>query len=266
MQQVIPSPGWDSRIAVALVAARRGASPIAADLEALLRAAGRRVGLAAPERSAVLGEIAAQPLAALVRLDSARFLLRERRVGVLITAASPASIARRGLGIDRCSVAAIADAVPRADPDSFRRGIDAILKATSGFVVIDADNAAAVAATRPVDRARLVLCAPRENEVMRQHAALGGPVVVHVAGGGGGHIELRSAGTDLASTPVPCIRSGASGALERQIRARMFTVALAFGLGLSSPQIAAAAERRDCSAVPIGYARDRSPRVPALLE
>lgn len=264
--QVIPSPDWDSRIAVALVAARRGTSPIAADLEALLRAAGRRVGLAAPERSAVPGEIAAPSGAALSRLDAARFLLREPRVGVLITAASPASIVCRGLSVDRCTVAAIADAVPPADADSFRRGIDVILKATSGFVVIDADNAAAVAATRPVDRARLVLCAPRENEVVRQHAALGGPIVVHVAGDGGGHIELRSAGTDLASTPVPSIRSGASGALGRQIRARMFTVALAFGLGLSSPQIAEAAERRDRSAVPIGYARNRGPRVPALLD
>jgi hypothetical protein len=117
-----------------------------------------------------------------------------------------------------------------------------------------------------VDRARLVLCAPRENEVVRQHAALGGPIVVHVAGDGGGHIELRSAGTDLASTPVPSKCSGASGALARQIRARMFTVALAFGLGLSSPQIAAAAERRDRRAVPIGYARNRGSRVPALLD
>ena len=264
--QVIPSPDWDPRLAVALVAARRGTSLIAADLSALLRAAGRRVGLAAPESAAVLGEIAAPSGALLSRFDAARFLLREPRVGVLITAASPASIARRGLGVDRCAVAAIADAVPPTDLDSFRRGVVVILRATSGFVVIDADNAAAVAATRPVDRARLVMCAPRRNEVVRQHAALGGPIVVHVAGDGGGHIELRSAGTDLASTPVPWIRSGASGALERQIRARMFTVALAFGLGLSSPQIAAAAERCDRSAVPIGYARNRSPRVPALLD
>jgi len=264
--QVIPSPDWDPRLAVALVAARRGTSLIAADLSALLRAAGRRVGLAAPESAAVLGEIAAPSGALLSRFDAARFLLREPRVGVLVTEASPASIARRGLGVDRCSVAAIADAVPPADADSFRRGIDVILKATSGFVVIDADNAAAVAATRPLDRARLVLCAPRENEVVRQHAALGGPIVVHVAGEGGGHIELRSAGTDLASTPVPSKCSGASGALARQIRARMFTVALAFGLGLSSLQIAAAAERRDRSAAPIGYARNRAPRVPALLD
>src|SRR6185503_16447542 len=156
MQQVIPSPGWDSRIAVALVATRRGTSPIAADLSALLRAAGRRVGLAAPEGSAVLGEIAVPSGTALSRLDAARFLLREPRAAVLITAASPASIVRRGLSVDRCTVAAIADAGPPADADSFRRGIDVILQATSGFVVIDAGNAAAVAATRPVDRARLV--------------------------------------------------------------------------------------------------------------
>ena len=218
-----------ARIPVALIVGARGASSIAADFERLLRAA-------------------------------------SRRVGALVAATSPRRIVREGLQLDRCSVAAIADSVPPADSDAFRRGIDVILKATSGFVVIDADNAAAVAATRPVDRARLVMCAPRRNEVVRQHAALGGPIVVHVAGDGGGHIELRSAGTDLASTPVPWIRSGASGALERQIRARMFTVALAFGLGLSSPQIAAAAERRDRGAAPIGYARNRAPRVPALLD
>ena len=193
---MIPTPASSSRVPIALIAGKRGTSSISADLEGLLRAAGRRVG-----------------------------------------------IVRRGLRVDRCSVAAIADSAPPTDTEAFRRGIDVVLKATCGFVVIDAGNEAAVAATRPVDRARLVLCAPRENEAVRQHAALGGPIVVRAAREGREHIELRSAGKVLASTPVSSI-PGARGRLPRRARARMFAVALAFGLGLSSQQIASAAERQ----------------------
>jgi hypothetical protein len=231
-----------ARIPIALVAGDRGTSVIAVDLEGLLRAAGKGVGLAAPKRAAVCGE--PLPQRAPQRRDAARFLLHDPRVGVLVAATSPRRIVRRGLRVDRCAVAAIADAAPAHDPDAFRRGVEVVLKATPGFVVIDAANAAAVAATAAVDRARIVLCARRENEAVRRHAALGGPVVVRTARDGAELIELRSAGTVLASAPVSSVRSSARGRRRRRIRARMFAVALAFGLGLSAQEIATAVERR----------------------
>lgn len=249
---------------MALIAGKRGTSSISADLEGLLRAAGRRVDPAAPERSGVGNEREAAPRAQ--RRTVA--LLAPSKPRVLVAAASPGRIVRRGLCSDRLSVAAIADSAPPVDEDAFRRGIDVVLKATSGFVVIDADNAAAVAATRPVDRARLVLCAPHDNEAVRRHAALGGPIVVRVvraARDGGEHVELRSAGKVLASASIKSARNR----LPRRSRARMFAVALAFGLGLSSQQIAAAAERRDRCAVPIGYERAadiRAARAPASFD
>jgi hypothetical protein len=178
------------------------------------------------------------------RRDAASFLLHDPRVGVLVAATSPRRIVRRGLRVDRCAVAAIADAAPAHDPDAFRRGVEVVLKATTGFVVVDAANAAAVAATAAVDRARIVLCARRENEAVRRHAALGGPVVVQWARDGAELIELRSTGTVLASVPVSSVRSSARGRRRRRIRARMFAVALAFGLGLSAQEIATAVERR----------------------
>jgi hypothetical protein len=231
-----------ARIPIALVAGDRGTSLIALDLEGLLRAAGKGVGLAAPRRAAVCGE--PLPQRSPQRRDAARHLLHDPRVGVLVAATSPRRIVRRGLRVDRCSVAAIADAAPAYDPESFRRGIEVVLKATTGFVVIDAANAAAVAATAAVDRARIVLCAPRENEAVRQHAALGGPVVVRTARDGAEQIELRSAGKVLAAAPVSAVRAGARGRRRRRIRARMFAVAMAFGLGLSAQEIATAVERR----------------------
>jgi hypothetical protein len=231
-----------ARIPIALVAGDRGTSLIAVDLEGLLRAAGKGVGLAAPKRAAVCGE--PLPQRAPQRRDAARFLLHDPRVGVLVAATSPRRIVRRGLRVDRCAVAAIADAAPASDPDAFRRGVEVVLKATTGFVVVDAANAAAVAATAAVDRARIVLCARRENEAVRRHAALGGPVVVQWARDGAELIELRSTGTVLASVPVSSVRSSARGRRRRRIRARMFAVALAFGLGLSAQEIATAVERR----------------------
>jgi hypothetical protein len=259
----VQSPALHPHVPVALIAGNRGTSSISADLGGLLRAAGRRVGLAAPERLAAGSERAAAPRAQ--RRTAALPAPSEPRAGVLVAAASPARIVRRGLCIDRLSVAAIADSAPPVDEDAFRRGIEVVLKATSGFVVIDADNAAAVAATRPVDRARLVLCARRENEAVRQHAALGGPIVVRAARDGGEHVELRSAGKVLARAAIRDARDR----LPRRARARMFAVALAFGLGLSSRQIAAAAERRDHCAVPIGYERAaaiRAARAPASFD
>ena len=195
-----------ARIPVALIVGARGASSIAADFERLLRAA-------------------------------------SRRVGALVAATSPRRIVREGLQLDRCSVAAIADTAPPTDSEEFRRGIEVVLKATSGFVVIDGANAAAVAATRGVDRARVVLCAWRVNEAVRLHAAAGGPVVLRRSRGGNAMIELRSAGIVLASVAAPSIGVGDTGR-RRRLHALMFGVALAFGLGLSPEEIAAAAESR----------------------
>ena len=196
-----------ARIPVALIVGARGASSIAADFERLLRAA-------------------------------------SRRVGALVAATSPRRIVREGLQLDRCSVAAIADTAPPTDSEEFRRGIEVVLKATSGFVVIDGANAAAVAATRGVDRARVVLCAWRVNEAVRLHAAAGGPVVLRRSRGGNAMIELRSAGIVLASVAVPSIGVTGDTGRRRRLRALMFAVALAFGLGLSPEEIAAAAESR----------------------
>ena len=196
-----------ARAPVALIVSARGASSIAGDFERLLRATARRVG-------------------------------------VLVAATSPRRIVREGLRLDRCSVAAIADTAPRADSEEFRRGIEVVLKATSGFVVIDAANEAAVAATRGVDRARVVLCTRRENEAARLHAAAGGPVVVRRSRCGNAVIELRSAGIVLASVPVPSARVTGDTGRRRRLRALMFAVALAFGLGLSPHEMAAAAESR----------------------
>jgi hypothetical protein len=196
-----------ARPPVALIVSARGASSIAGAFERLLRAA-------------------------------------TRRVSVLVAATSPRRIVRQGLQLDRCSVAAISDTAPPADSEEFRRGIEVVLKATSGFVVIDAANAAAVAATRGVDRARVVLCAPRENEAVRLHAAAGGPVVTRRSRCGHAVIELRSAGIVLASAAVPSVGVTGDTGRRRRLRALMFAVALAFGLGLSPQEIAAAAENR----------------------
>jgi hypothetical protein len=229
-----------ARIPVAVIAGSRGTSSIAADLEGLLRAAGEAVGLAAPKRTAVCGE--PLPYRSAQRRDAARFLLHDPRVGMLVTTTSPLRVVRRGLRIDRCSVAAVADAAPHRDGESFRRGLEVVMKATSGFVIVDAANGAAVEAARMLDTERVVLCAPREDDALREHAARGGRVVVRGARDGGERIELRRGDEILVSAPVAAMRPGRR--LGRRLRARMFALALAFGLGLSPQQIAAAVERR----------------------
>jgi hypothetical protein len=228
-----PDPLLAARIPIVVIAGTRGTSSIAVELEGLLRAAGKAVGLAASKRTSVCGEPLRQ------RRDAARFLLHDPRVGILVATASPQRIVRRGLRVDRCSVVAIADADPERDPKA-RAGLDVVLRATSGPVVIGADDAAALAATSSVARERLVLCAWRENDAVREHAALGGPVVVRRTRGE--RIELQRGGKVLAAVPIASLRSGARG--RRRVRARMFAIALGFGLGLSPQELAMAAERR----------------------
>jgi hypothetical protein len=224
-----------ARIPIALIAGTRGTSSIALELDALLRAAGKAVGLAAPKRMSVCGE----PLRR--RRDAARFLLHDPRVGMLVATASPQRIISSGLRVDRCSVAAVAEVEPRLDREAYKRAIEVVLKGTSGCLVIGADDAVALAATRTVAPERLVLCAWRENRAVRQHAALGGSVVV-CKSRGGERIELQRAGEVHASVPVTGLGAHARG--RRRIRARMFAVALAFGLGLSTQELARAVERR----------------------
>jgi hypothetical protein len=231
----------DARVPTAVITGQHGTSSIAGDVEGLLRAAGKAVGLATSKRTSVCGEPLQQR--ATQRRDAAPFLLRDPRVGVLVTTASPRHIVRRGLRIDRCDVAAIADRAP--DSETSRQALEVILKATTGLIVVSAANAGALAATRPPDLGRIILCASHENDAMRRHVAAGGLAIVRAARNGGERIELRRADAVLVSVPISAVRrSAAAGRHKRGIRTRMFAMAVAFGLGLTAEEIAAAVERR----------------------
>jgi hypothetical protein len=232
-----------ARIPIAVIAGLHGTSSIASDVEGLLRAAGRAVGLATHKRTSICGE--PQQRRAAPPRDAAHFLLRDPRVGVLVTTASPRHIVRRGLRIDRCDVAAIADRAPAPDPKTSRQAIEVILKATTGLIVIGAANAGALAATRTADLGRIVLCSSHETEAVRQHLAAGGLAIVRAARNGGKHIELQRGSEVLFSVAISALRGSRTGGQRRRgIRARMFAIALAFGLGLSAQEIATAVERR----------------------
>jgi hypothetical protein len=231
-----------SRIPIALIVGQRRTSAIASDLDGLLRAAGKAVGLAAPKRTTVGGKPLQERAAQ--RRDAARFLLHDPRVGVLVTTASPRRIVRRGLRVDRCSVAAIADSARTPDGETFEQGIAVALKATEGLVVVRADRAHTLVASEALDPKRLAVCSLRENGVVRRHVARGGLAVVRVSRDAEERIELQRAGETIASVPGLGVRSGSRGRRRRQTRARMFAIALAFGLGLSPQEIVAAVERR----------------------
>ncbi len=235
--------GTAARVPAALIAGERGTSAIARDLDALLRAAGRSVGLADHERTTIAGEpVRSGPSE---RRDHAQFLLHDPRVETLVATASPRRIVRRGLRLDRCTVAAITE--PKADSDSrsLELAHNVIARATSGFVVINAGSALALAVMQAIEPERVVLVSPpRENVLVRQHLASGRIAVLRVGRTGDERIELRRGEETVASIPLFSIGSPARALDERRIRARMFAVALAFGLGLSGAEVAAAAKRR----------------------
>jgi hypothetical protein len=236
-------PGVSAVVPTALIVGERGTSSIARELDGLLRAAGRAVGLALRKRTTVSGK-PVDPTS-LGRRGAAKLLLRDPRVECLVSAASPRSIVARGLRLSRVTVTAIVDPDVDGDPEVYRRAIEVVLAATAGPVVIGATNPHVERVAEAVEPERRVMILPeRELPARSHHLAAGAYVVVRTPRDGGESVELRRRSRIIASVPVAALRAGERDGGERRPRTLMYATALAFGLGLSGAEIATAAGRR----------------------
>ena len=235
--------GAPARVPVALVLGERGAGAVARELDGLLRATGREIGLSTRALTTINGR-PADPTS-LGRRDGARFLLGDPRVEMLVTSASPARVVKRGLRLDRTTVTAILDPIAEGEREVHVRGIDVGVAATTGAVVVAADGPLALRLALTQGRERLVLVSlDGATPAVNRHLAAGGSAALLVLSERGETIELRHANETLATIPVSSLRAKAGRVSERRLRRAMFTTALAFGLGLSGDAIAAAVEKR----------------------
>ena len=243
--RIVP-PGTSARVPTALIVGQRGTESLARDLDGLLRAAGRVVGLVTRKRTTIAGK----PLdpSSVGRRGSASFVLRDPRVELLVNAVSPRSILTRGLRLDGSTVTAILDPEPGGDTASYRSGVDVAVAATTGFVVIDARNPRGARAGRALRSRQLVLSSTnRPGTALARHLASGGSAVLRRSPRKGGEsIELRRGRKTVASVSLSSLGLVADGSesAEGGIRRWMYALALAFGLGLSGREIASALERQ----------------------
>jgi len=228
-------PGVPGVVPTGLIVGERGTSSIARELDGLLRASGRAVGLALRStRTTIAGE-PVDPTS-LGRRGAARFLLRDPRVEYLVAAVSPRSVVERGLRMDSASVTAILDPEEGGDPERYRRGIDVAIRATSGPIVVGAGNPHAQPLMHGLEPERLIVILPQgEPDEWKQHRSSGSVVVRRRRR----TVELRRGKKTLAS-----VEPGEDDVGPRRMRALMYAIGLAFGLGLSGDEIAAAVDRR----------------------
>lgn len=234
--------GAAGRIPIAVIAGDRGTMPVAQDLDALLRASGKTVGLNGRKGSLVNGQ--AVEAASRRQHDAARFLLRDPRVETIVSTTSPSRILQQGLGFDTCTVAAIMRPAADGDVETFQRGIEVLVSGTTGIVVVNAANKLAIDAIGSLEPRRIVLLTQRVNDgSIERHLKAGGIVVVPTRREGNEIIQLRRASETLASVPFSSIGTASGNTKSSQLQAQMLAVALAFGLGLSGPEIELAMAR-----------------------
>ena len=243
--RIVP-PGTSARVPTALIVGQSGTESLARDLDGLLRAAGRVVGLVTRKRTTISGK-PLDPMS-VGRRGSARFVLRDPRVELLVNAVSPRRIVARGLRLDGSTVTAILDPEPDEDAAAYRSGTDVAVAATTGFVVIGAGNPRAARMGKAL-RSRQLVVSPtgRRGPALVRHLAAGGSAVLRRSLRQGVEaIELRRGRKTVASLPLASVglaTDGSEGA-ERRIRRWMYALALAFGLGLSGREIVSALERQ----------------------
>jgi cyanophycin synthetase len=242
LERMFPQ-GASAIVPIAVIAGVHGTTLVARDVAGLLRAVGRVAGLATRKHMAIDGrQIDA---GSRCRRDPARFLLDDPRVEAVIAATSPHRIAERGLRIDRCTVAALVDLGGDFGTAAGQRAAEVLCRATSDCLVVNADSPIAETVLEHPASAGVLLVAPAGSKRLHRFLAAGGTAVHRVRRQGHDRIRLQRGDEVVCELPAPAVRARSRKQRHRRIMARMYAVALAAGLGLSSVLIQAACRRRD---------------------
>ncbi len=230
-----PSP---ARIPTVVVAGDRRASSVAREVERLLRAAGRSVGLSSADRATIDGKPVETELS---RSEALRFLQRDPRVEVLVHAAPPGRALRRGLRLDRCRVTVVLGPSRDRDPEVYRQGVEIAVRAANGPVLLDLRHPLTEMLLGELEAPRVILTgARRARPEIAQHARAGGLGLLS-ASGTPERLELFE-GEQVRSIDLP---PGVAG--DRTRRAALIkAVGVALGLGVPQQEIATAIVRRAC--------------------
>ncbi len=221
-------PGEQGRVPIALVAgSSTRVAQVAAKAAALLRASGRMTVLSQePEET---GEAPAE--------DSPQSLpgrLRDHRLEMLVRSDSYAEVLRRGLLLESCEAALALDL---EEEDAAGPGLETLLRATRGQVIVDADGAFPETLESWVGSSRLLLVGlAGENALVQRHLEAGGRAVV----------ARKKAKKVMAVFRGPSLDEGAESDVVMGVSSAMrwkeavlwlYALALAHAMGLSVSEI-----------------------------
>lgn len=234
----LPYPsGTDGRIVIAAVAGDKGTGATARTLDMILRGAGKSVALALRSRAFVNGESA--ELTKTQQTQAPSILLRDPKVGILVSTVSPRQAARHGLLLDQCTLTVIMDKVMEEATNFFHSGLDIIKRATTDCFVVGAGNIVALDQLRDLGARNLILVSEHHNNpALQAHLNAGHTAVTTMWYGEEVRIVLVSGTEHLASFHLN-IGSLHDGRVRRKRlkMGKMFAIAAAFGLGLSGSEI-----------------------------
>jgi cyanophycin synthetase len=237
-------PGSDGRIPTAMVTGTNGKTTTCRMVAAILRAAGRRTGLATTDGVEIDGvRIAAGDLAG---PQGATMLLRDATVEAAVLETARGGLLRYGLGVDSCSVGALlnigtdhvgSDGI--ATPEDLARVKGRVLLAARDAAVVNAGDPRCLAAAAATSRARRLILVGRDpgNEALAAHRTAGG-LAVTLAGGETGRIVALEGPEERLVVEIGRIPAAFGGACGFNIDNAMFAAAIALGLGLPETAIA----------------------------
>jgi cyanophycin synthetase len=228
-------PGEQGRVSTALLTGRES-DPVAQTLDRILRSTRPGVALVTGGGATVGGEPAGREDGGPHEIT--RSVLRDRRVESLVRTVAPEHVARHGLLHEACATAAIMEPDDQEDED-IRRGIDVVVAATGGALVVEAASAAALASVRGIDPSRVVMVSrDAANAELLRHLEAGGKVATTARDRGRRMMVLLDGDKTVLSIPTddaPALAEGAAG-----VKAYLFAIALAHGMDLSANEIMAA--------------------------
>lgn len=243
LDRIFP-PGEDGRVPTALITGSNGKTTTTRMLGRILRAQGHVVGMATTDGASVGTEmLGAGDVAGPI---GASMILREPTVTAAILETARGGVLKRGIYLDRCSVAALLNVEEEQVGIDGIDSVDAmailkrkVIDTASGLVVINAEDPRCLTIAQTLPRQRTVLFAlDPAAEGLTSHVAEGGISVTLDDHGGRECIVLRDRHGVTQVMAIADIPATLSGLARHNVANALAAIGLAHGLAVPIPVIA----------------------------
>jgi cyanophycin synthetase len=232
LDHLFPDKG-DGRIPIIVAAGDQGTGTSARLVEALMRGTGRHVALTL--RSAAYANGSNTSLSTKQRAYAPLVLMRDPEIDTLVSTVSLRQTAKRGMLVDHCDVAMIMDRIKPGGVKAFLAGLDVVIQATTGCIVVSAANLVALQRIDILNKtSKLIVVSPQRDDPAFQAHLAAGRVGVTTVWQDGSQCILLLSGDEVILTLSEAFFGNEKNSREGKIdTAILFAVAAAYGAGLN---------------------------------